>query len=135
MLLGEFQVQNKLNSTLESVQYNATLVITRTISGSSREKLYQELSIESLKPRRWYQKLCLFSKLKKKKEHLSYLFDLIPKVLSTRITRNHHNIPLINVKHEYFQNSFSHPLLLSEISSIIIFEMRNLIMLLKRISP
>ena len=67
MLLGEFQVQNKLNSTLESVQYNATLVITRAISGSSREKLYQELSIESLKPRRWYQKLCLFSKLKKKK--------------------------------------------------------------------
>ena len=134
MVLGEFQVQNKLNSTLQSVQYNATLVITRAISGSSREKLYQELGIESLQPRRWYQKLCLFLKVNKE-EHPSYLFDFIPKVSSTRIIRNHHNIPLINVKHEYFQNSFFHSLLLSEISSILIFEIRNRIVLLKKTSP
>ena len=31
---------------------------------------------------------------------------MIPKVLSTRTTRNHNNIPLFNVKHEYFRNSF-----------------------------
>ena len=37
--------QNKL----ESVQYNAALVITGAIRGSSREKLYQELGLESLK--------------------------------------------------------------------------------------
>ena len=83
--------QNKL----ESVQYDATLAITRTIRGSSREKLYQELGLESLKSRRWYRKLCLFFKLKKNK-HPSYLFDIIPKVLSTRTTRNHNNIPLLN---------------------------------------
>ena len=47
--------QNKV----ESVQYNATLTITGAIRGSSRQKLYQELSLESLKSRRWYQKLCL----------------------------------------------------------------------------
>ena len=93
--------QNKL----ESVQYNAALAITGAIRGSSREKLYQELGLESLKSRRWYRKLCLFFKLKKNK-HPSYLFDMIPKVLSTRTTRNHNNIPLFNVKHEYFQNSF-----------------------------
>ena len=37
--------QNKL----ESVQYNAALAITGAIRGSSREKLYQELGLESLK--------------------------------------------------------------------------------------
>ena len=31
---------------------------------------------------------------------------MIPKVLSTWTTRNHSNIPLFNVKHEYFWNSF-----------------------------
>ena len=49
--------------------------------------------------------MCLFFKLKKNK-YQSYLFDMIPKVLSTRTTRNHNNIPLFNVKHEYFRNSF-----------------------------
>ena len=56
---------------------------------------------------------------------------MIPKVLSTWTTRNHSNIPLFNVKHEYFRNSFFHPLLLSGISSIIIFEIRNRLVLLK----
>ena len=92
--------QNKL----ESVQYNAALAITGAIRGSSREKLYQELGLESLKSRRWYQKFCLFFKLIKNK-HRSYLFNMIPKVLS-RTTRNYSNIPLFNVKHEYFRNSF-----------------------------
>ena len=55
--------QNKL----ESVQYNAALAITGAIRGSSREKLYQELGLESLKSRRWYRKLCLFFKLKENK--------------------------------------------------------------------
>ena len=35
--------------------------------------------------------------------------DIIPKVLSTRTNRNHNNIPLSNVKHEYFRNSFFPP--------------------------
>ena len=36
---------------LESVQYNAAIAITGAIRGSSREKLYQELGLESLKSR------------------------------------------------------------------------------------
>ena len=94
--------QNKL----ESVQYNSPLAITGTIKGSSKEKLYQELGFESLKSWRCYRKLCLFFELKKNK-HPSYLFDIIPKVLSTRTTRNHNNIPLFNVKHEYPKLFFS----------------------------
>ena len=94
-----------LQNKLESVQYNVALAITGSIRGSSREKLYQELGLESLKLQRWYRKLCLFSKLKEKK-HPSYLFDIITKALSTQTTRNHNNIPLFNVKHQYFLNSF-----------------------------
>ena len=33
---------------MESIQYNAALAITGAIRGSTREKLYQELSLETL---------------------------------------------------------------------------------------
>ena len=42
--------QNKL----ESVQYDVALAITGVIRGFSREKLYQELGLVSLKSQRWY---------------------------------------------------------------------------------
>ena len=42
---------------LESIQYNAALALIGAIRGSSREKLYQELGLESLQLRRWYRKL------------------------------------------------------------------------------
>ena len=48
-------------------------------------------------------KVRLFSQTFKKKEHLSYLSDTIPKTLSTWVTRNYNNILLFKVKREYFQ--------------------------------
>ena len=51
---------------LESVQYKAALAITGTIQGSSREKLYQELGLESLKSRECYKPLCCMYKTMKK---------------------------------------------------------------------
>ena len=48
---------------LESFQYNNCLAITGAISGSSREKLYQELNYESSQQRRWYGKLCTYYKI------------------------------------------------------------------------
>ena len=45
---------------LESIQYNACLVLSGAIRGSSRDKLNHELNLESLQRRRWYRKLCLF---------------------------------------------------------------------------
>ena len=42
---------------MESIQYNAALAITGAIRGNSREKLYQELGLESLRKRRCYRKL------------------------------------------------------------------------------
>ena len=38
---------------METIQYNAALAITSTVRGSSREKLYQELGLETLQKRRW----------------------------------------------------------------------------------
>ena len=61
---------------LESIQYNAALALTGAIRGSSREKLYQELSLESLQQRRWYRKLCCFYKTDNKQTP-GYLTELI----------------------------------------------------------
>ena len=44
---------NSFRQKLESIQYNAVLALTGAIRGSSREILYQELGLESLKQRRW----------------------------------------------------------------------------------
>ena len=48
---------------LESIQYNAALALTGAIRGSSGEKLYQELGLESLQVQRWYKKLYCFYKI------------------------------------------------------------------------
>ena len=42
---------------LKSVQYKAALAITDAIQGTSRDRIYAELGLESLKARRWY--VCL----------------------------------------------------------------------------
>ena len=88
---------------MESIQYNAALAITGAICGSSREKLYQELGLESLQQRRWYRKLCYFFKRTKNKSP-KYLFNYIPTVRSTYRTRNIDNIPRFNVGHTFFRH-------------------------------
>ena len=65
---------------LELLQYNACLAITGAIRGTSREKLYKELILESLQ--QW-----LFNS-----ELPHYLFKLIPSRSSSYVTRNIHNI-------------------------------------------
>ena len=62
---------------IESIQYNAALVITGAISGTSREKLYYELGFESLVSRRWYRKLCCFYKVLKTQSP-RYFLEVIP---------------------------------------------------------
>ena len=47
----------------EMVQYRAALVITGAIKGTSRDRLYQELGLESLADRRWYRRLFFFHKI------------------------------------------------------------------------
>ena len=68
-----------LAQMIESVQYNAALAITGAIRGSSIEKLYHELCLESLHDRRWYIKLCFYYKIKHNDCPL-YLTRLLPNV-------------------------------------------------------
>ena len=41
---------------LESIQHKGTLGTTGAMQGTSRDKIYQELRLESLKCRRWYKR-------------------------------------------------------------------------------
>ena len=45
------------------VQYNATLVITGAIKGTSRDRIYRELGLESLAERRWSRRIVFFHKI------------------------------------------------------------------------
>ena len=96
---------NTFHQKMKSIQYNAALALTGAIRGSSREKLYQELGLESLQQRRWYRKLCYFFKLTKNKSP-KYLFNYISTVRSTYRTRNIDAIPQFNVRHTLLRNSY-----------------------------
>ena len=72
---------------LESVHYETALAIRGAMQKTSRNKIYQELGLESLKSRRWYNRLsCMFKIMKK--EAPNYLIDLIPKCEVVIRTRN-----------------------------------------------
>ena len=89
---------------METIQYNAALAITGAIRGSSREKLYQELGLETLQQRRWYRKLCCFYKILKSQSP-KYLYSIIPIHNMSYRTRQYNKIPAINVKHDLFKNT------------------------------
>ena len=72
---------------MESIQYNAALVITGSIRGTSKEKLFEELDLESLQHRWWYRKLCCFCKILKDQSP-NYLFIISPKLTRPYSTRN-----------------------------------------------
>ena len=86
---------------IESVQYNSALAITGAIRGTSKEKLYHELGLESLEKRRWYRKLCCFYKIFRSQSP-QYLFNIIPTSVRPCNTRNANNIPQFKVKHNCF---------------------------------
>ena len=89
---------------LKSVQYKAALAITGAIQGTSREKVYLELGLESLQNRRWYKCLCYMFKIMNE-EAPKYLTNLIPKGQQTIITRNS-NIPTFYCRTDCFKYSF-----------------------------
>ena len=100
---------------MESIQYNTALGITCTIRGTSREKLYQELGLESFRKRRWYRKLCYFFKIFKG-QSLQNLFRILPSVSKAYNTRTNDKIPLFSGKHNFFINFFFHQLSLNGIT-------------------
>ena len=75
-----------------AIQYNAALAITGTVSGTTREKLYQEWGFEYLQQRRWHRKhRCLFKVINDQSQ--SYLFQLVTSPNTRHFARNSENIP------------------------------------------
>ena len=89
---------------LESVQYKAALAITGAIQSTSRDKIYQELGLESLKARRWYKSLSFILKIMKE-EAPNYLINFVPKCETNTRTRNN-GIPTFNCQTNCFKYSF-----------------------------
>ena len=87
----------------ESIQYNAALA--GTIRGTSREKTYSELGLESLEDRGWYRKLCVFYKILNNVSP-NYSSDIIPRFTRRYSSRNPNNIPLVRANNYYFMNTF-----------------------------
>ena len=86
---------------LESVQYNASLVITGCFCGTSKDKLYSELGTESLANRRFYRRLIAFYKIVNKKAP-QYLIDYL---LSINLRKRPTIYPL-DARTERYRNSF-----------------------------
>ena len=91
---------------LESVQYNASLAITGCFRGTSRDKLYSELGLESLADRRFYRKLIAFYKIVNKKAP-QYLIDYLPtQDLASIDLRKRPAIYPLDARTEHYRNFF-----------------------------
>ena len=89
---------------METIEYNVALAITDAIRGSFREKLYQELGLETLQQQRWYRKLCCFYKILKSQSP-KYLYSIIPIHNMSYGTGQCNKIPAINLKNSYFPST------------------------------
>ena len=97
-------VQNFINR-VESVQYNAALAITGAIRGTSQERIYNELGIESLEKRRWYRRMCLFWKIINGLTP-SYLKDSLPQIQFSRNPTRQNQFSIVSKNTGYFSKSF-----------------------------
>ena len=94
---------SNLSHKIESVQYNAVLAITGAIRGTSKEKMYKELGLESLRNTRWLRRMSYLYKIISTKS-LPYLYELIPP-----LQRSHRNTGFFKTwrcRTELFRNSF-----------------------------
>ena len=89
---------------IESAQYKAALAITGAIQGTSRDKLNQELGLESLKTRRWYKRLCFMYKIMTEKAP-NYLINLTRKCDPTFKARSN-SITTFHCRTDCFNYSF-----------------------------
>ena len=97
------QAYNKsFHKSLESLQYNASLAITRAIRGTSKVIPYREPGLESLQHRCWFCKLCTFYKMFKNQPP-RYLYELLSLQTTSHNTRSSRNIPLFHFKHNFFK--------------------------------
>ena len=91
---------------LESIQYNACLAITGCFRGTSQEKLYDELGLESLLNRRFCRRMTFFYKIVNRLTP-DYLHDYLPAELVAPVNLRARNVfypPIIRT--ERFRNTF-----------------------------
>ena len=105
-IIYDHSYNESFHRKIESIQYNAALAIAGAIRGTSREKLYQELGLESIRKRRWNRKLCYFFKIFKG-QSLEYLFRILPSISKAYNTRTNDKILLFSGKQNFFINFFS----------------------------
>ena len=99
---GNMSFVNKL----ESIQYNAALAITGCIRGTSRDKLYAEIGIESLFDRRYCRKLCFFYKIVNGYAP-SYLKTYLPDIYANPyVTRSNTVLNQIKTRTARYKDSF-----------------------------
>ena len=72
--------------------------------GTSQEKVYQELGLESLRSKRWLRRMCYFYKLIKTKKPLC-IFNLIPSKLNSLRQPNTYSV--MRCKNDYFKIFFT----------------------------
>ena len=133
-IIDDQAYNSTFHNKLESIQYNKCLAIAGAIRGTSIEKIYREIGLESFKSRRWLRKLCHFYKMFNEK-FPSYLFNLIPNFKRVHNSRLSYNIPLIKVRHDYFKAHFFFLLYQSGISLTSSLETQQASILLKRSIP
>ena len=90
---------------IEAVQYNAALSITGAIKGSSRDKLYKELGLESLKNRKKVRRLCALFKIYSTSSP-PYMFNLLQTANPCYNTRFSRTFESIHCRTDIFRNSF-----------------------------
>ena len=103
------------HNNLETIQYNAATALIEAIRGTSSEKLFQELGLESSKSRRWLTKLCLFHKFfhEKSPPDLSQLIPPNNNVYTIRSSQSN-KISSFKTRHNFFRHNFFFPAVISE---------------------
>ena len=72
---------------VEKVQYNAALAVTGAFRGTLRERIYNELGLQSLADRRWYSMVTFFYNIVKNLAPKYLQSYVLPEVLNQYSTR------------------------------------------------
>ena len=109
---GDILYNNPANETLinliEKVQYKACLAITGAIQVTSRDSLYQELGLESLRVKRWYRKMIFFYRIVNElaPKYLTYILPTANNCSYCTRSQTNSEINQFYTRTESFKNSF-----------------------------
>ena len=85
-----------LKDCLDNIQHYAVIAVTRAMKGTSRERICNELGLESIADRRWYRKMTFFYKIVKNLAPKYLQSYLLPRVLD--------QYPTSSAKKNYWQH-------------------------------